>query len=183
VPNLPLDIERLQRLSDERLAALTAEGQELAFEALVARHRAALVQHCAALVGRADAEEAVQDALLRAYLALSRGRPVEHVGGWLWMIAHNRALDQLRLRRQRPTLAGGELGAPLVDEDPFAHRQDLRLVVEALGSLPHRQRTALVMRELEGRSYAEIESRLRASNGAVRQLLNRARAGLRAWAA
>ncbi len=77
---------------------------------------------------------------------------------------------------------GGPEAVPelTAETDPIERREHLRLVVEAVGSLPERQREALVMRELEGRSYAEIESRLRTSNGAVRQLLNRARAGVRA---
>ena len=97
-PRPPVAAGRLLRLSDEQLAALIFRGHEAAFEALVARHRPALVRHCTRLLGGADAEEAVQDALLRAYVALSRGRSVDHVRGWLWMIAHNRALNLLRSR-------------------------------------------------------------------------------------
>jgi RNA polymerase sigma factor (sigma-70 family) len=169
--------ELLEALTDEQLAELTAQGQDAAFEVLVARYRRALINHCAQLLGRADAEEAVQEALLRAYLALSRGHSVQRVGAWLWTIAHNTALNLLRTRGARPM--GGVAELP-TETDPFERREHLRLVVEAVGSLPDRQREALVMRELEGRSYAEIESRLRTSNGAVRQLLNRARAGVRA---
>jgi RNA polymerase sigma factor (sigma-70 family) len=169
--------ELLAPLTDEELAELIAQGHEQAFEALVARHRRVLVNHCSQLVGRADAEEAVQEALLRAYLSLSRGQSVQRVGAWLRTIAHNTALNLLRSRGARPM--AGEHEPPDVATDPFERREHLRLVLEALGSLPKRQREALVMRELEGRSYAEIESRLRTSNGAVRQLLNRARARIR----
>ena len=59
------------------------------------------------------------------------------------------------------------------------HRERLDALVGALLSLPARQRQALVMREFEGRSYDEIATRLGASNGAVRQLLNRARTSIR----
>lgn len=170
----------LDGLSDEQLGQLIAHGKDAAFEVLVARYRRALIGHCVQLLGPADAEEAVQEALLRAYLALSRGHSVQRVGPWLWTIAHNTALNLLRTRKARP-VGGAETVAELpADADPFERREHLRLVVEAVGSLPERQREALVMRELEGRSYAEIESRLRTSNGAVRQLLNRARAGVRA---
>jgi RNA polymerase sigma factor (sigma-70 family) len=169
--------ELLAPLTDEELADLIAQGHEEAFEALVARHRRVLVNHCSQLVGRADAEEAVQETLLRAYLSLSRGQSVQRVGAWLRTIAHNTALNLLRSRGARPV--AGEHEPTDVATDPFERREHLRLLLEALGSLPKRQREALVMRELEGRSYAEIESRLRTSNGAVRQLLNRARARIR----
>ncbi|HTX32751.1 MAG TPA: sigma-70 family RNA polymerase sigma factor [Solirubrobacteraceae bacterium] len=167
----------LQGLSDEKLAELIAQGDQAAFELLVTRHRRVLVNHCAQLVGRADAEEAVQEALLRAYLSLSRGHSVQRVSAWLRTIAHNTALNLLRARATRPVPGEHEPADPA--SDPFERREHLQLVLDALGSLPDRQREALVMRELEGRSYAEIESRLSTSNGAVRQLLNRARARVR----
>ncbi len=166
-------------LSDERLAELSADGLDSAFAMLVLRHRPALVCHCADLVGHTDAEEAVQEALLRAYLALSRGESVSRVGPWLRTIAHNAALNLLRARSARPTVNDQEPLASVLDVDVFERREKLRAVVAALAELPERQRQALVMRELEGRSYREIESRLQTSNGAVRQLLNRARAAVR----
>ncbi len=166
-------------LSDERLAKLSAEGIDSAFAMLVLRHRRALVFHCAELVGTADAEEAVQEALLRAYLALARGESVNHVGPWLRTIAHNAALNLLRARRSRPAVSREDPAHEAVGGDAFERRQSLRAVVSALEELPERQRRALVMRELEGRSYAEIEARLNTSNGAVRQLLNRARMAVR----
>lgn len=174
----PADL--LQGLTDEQLADLVTQGYDPAFEVLVERHRPGLVRHCSQLVGRADAEESVQEALLRAYLALSRGHPIRRVRPWLWTIAHNTALNQIRTRGARPTTSESDACHSHPAGDAFERREDLRLVVEALGALPERQREALVMRELEGRSYAEIESRLHTSNGAVRQLLNRARCALRA---
>ncbi len=166
-------------LSDERLAKLSADGIDSAFAMIVLRHRRTLVCHCAELVGQADAEEVVQETLLRAYLALARGESVNHVGPWLRTIAHNAAVNLLRARAARPAISSHEPEPELIAGDTFERRESLREVVRALEELPERQRQALVMRELEGRSYAEIEARLKASNGAVRQLLNRARATVR----
>ena len=64
-------------------------------------------------------------------------------------------------------------------EQPYQRREGLRTVVAAVSALPKRQRDALVLRELEGRSYDEIARELGISDGAVRQLLNRARTTLR----
>ena len=173
---------RLARLSlrmqgDARLAELAGLGSEAAFEAIVHRYRRALLAHCAQVVGNSDADEAVQEALLKAHRALAGGTPVHSLGPWLHAIAHNSALAVLAGRR-----AGAEYREDdvIVDATPEqVHRERLDALVGALLSLPARQRRALVMREFEGRSYDEIATRLGASNGAVRQLLSRARTSIR----
>lgn len=173
---------RLARLSlrvqgDARLAELAGLGSEAAFEAIVHRYRRALLAHCAQVVGDSDADEAVQEALLKAHRALAGGTSVHSVGPWLHAIAHNSALAMLAGRR-----AGAEYREDdqTVDAAPEqVHRERLEALVGALLSLPARQRQALVMREFEGRSYDEIATRLGASNGAVRQLLSRARTSIR----
>ena len=176
---------RLARLSlrmqgDERLAEMAGRGSEAAFEAIVHRYRGALVRHCARLLGDADADEAVQETLLKAHRALAAGATVHSLGAWLHAIAHNSALALLAGRRggaeYREDGGAGQTSSGVSDE---ARRERLDALVAAVLSLPDRQRQALVMREFEGRSYDEIAERLAASNGAVRQLLNRARASLR----
>jgi len=162
---------------DDRLAELVGQGSEAAFEAIVHRYRRALVRHCGQVVGDADADEAVQEALLKAHRALAGGTPVQRLGPWLHAIAHNSALAMLATRR-----AGAEYREDDVDvgaRSDQLRREHLDALTGALLSLPARQRRALVMREFEGRSYEEIAARLGASNGAVRQLLNRARASIR----
>jgi RNA polymerase sigma-70 factor (ECF subfamily) len=77
---------------DERLAELAGLGSEAAFEAIVHRYRRALLAHCAHVVGESDADEAVQEALLKAHRALAGGTPVHSLGPWLHAIAHNSAL-------------------------------------------------------------------------------------------
>jgi RNA polymerase sigma factor (sigma-70 family) len=170
----------LRTQSDERLTALARAGSEAGFEALVARHRRSLVRHCARILGDADAEEAVQEALVRAHAALRRGDAVRRAEPWLHTIAHNSALNVLRSRNARGEPSPRECfeGAG-AEDDSLERRLELRELVDVVGSLPVRQRHAIVMRELEGRSYTEIAERLDASPGAVRQLLNRARSTLR----
>jgi len=177
VPTSRLARLSLRMQSDERLAELAGRGSEAAFEAIVHRYRRALVRHCARVLGDADADEAVQEALLKSHRALAAGTPVQSLGPWLHAIAHNSALA---------ILAGRRVGAEYSDDDASIgaesdqlRREHLDALTRALLSLPARQRQALVMREFEGRSYDEIAARLGASNGAVRQLLNRARASMR----
>jgi len=178
VPPARLARSVLRTQPDERLAGLAASGSEAAFEAIVGRYRRSLVRQCTKIVGEADAEEAVQDALLRAHAALRRGAAIRDVRAWLHVITHNAALNVLRARTHRPECVPefdpghAELSGP-------EQRETLREVLAAVHSLPARQRQAIVMRELEGRSYDEIAVRLDTSNGAVRQLLQRARAAMR----
>jgi RNA polymerase sigma factor (sigma-70 family) len=171
----------LRTESDERLAELAASGSDAAFASLVDRYRHALVRHCRRLTGDSDAEEAVQIALVRAHRALVRGDEVRNVGAWLHAIAHNAALNLVRARSARPEPANGDIehccGAH--HDDGAAGREDFRELIDAVHALPERQRDAIVMRELEGRSYEEIAARMQTSSGAVRQLLNRARTALR----
>jgi len=159
---------------DERLAELVGHGSEAAFEAIVHRYRAPLIRHCARVVGETDADEAVQNALLKAHRALARGATVHSLGGWLHTIAHNSSLELLRQRPQALEYRE-HVAAVALEIEP--ERLDALVVV--LESLPARQRQAIVMRELEGRTYDEIAARLDTSNGAVRQLLNRARTSIR----
>jgi RNA polymerase sigma factor (sigma-70 family) len=170
----------LEGQTDERLAELVADGSVAAFELIVVRHRRSLIARCARIVGDGDAEEAVQDALVKAHAALARGDEVRNVRAWLHAVAHNTAVSLLRDRATNPGPANGAGHAPALDQDDqVERREELREVVAAVQALPERQRDALVMRELEGRSYEEIASRMGASHGAVRQLLNRARTALR----
>jgi RNA polymerase sigma factor (sigma-70 family) len=172
----------LRTQSDERLTALARAGHERAFEAIVERHRRPLLRHARRLLPEARAEEAVQQALLAAWAALARGDEVRHVGAWLHRIVHNAALNAVRGERDdyaelREWLQGA--GAP---EDELERRELLRETLASLASLPPRQREALLRVAVDGDSAEEAGSRLGLSEGAVRQLLYRARTALRAAA-
>jgi RNA polymerase sigma factor (sigma-70 family) len=170
----------LRSQSDERLGHLVRHGSEAAFELIVHRYRRSLVGHCVRILNSgADAEEAVQDALVSAHAALVNGNEVRSLGPWLHAVAHNSALQILRRRVARAECPQEDCNGHSSVDSSHAVRAELREVVDAVQSLPPRQRDAIVMRELEGRSYAEIATRLGASDGAVRQLLNRARRSVR----
>jgi RNA polymerase sigma factor (sigma-70 family) len=169
----------LRSQSDERLAELAGYGSAPAFEAIVHRYRRSLLRHCARVLGEGDAEEAVQDALINAHAALESGSEVRSLRPWLHAVAHNAAVGMLRRRAGRPECPQERCGSRLRQPSPELPQAELQAVVEAVRSLPPRQRDAIVMRELEGRSYEEIAGRLGTTDGAVRQLLNRARRSMR----
>ncbi len=170
----------LRTQSDERLRELVTYGSDAAFEAIVHRYRRSLVGHCVRILGsKADAEEAVQEALVSAHAALTKGTEVRSLGPWLQAVAHNAALQSLRRRTARAECPEQECNGHSSVEPAHAMRDELRDLVRAVQELPPRQRDAIVMRELEGRSYEEIAARLGATDGAVRQLLNRARRSMR----
>lgn len=173
----------LARETDERLAALVREGDENAFAALVERYRRPLERHCRRTLPPARAEDALQQAFARAYLALVRGAEPASVRGWLYTIAHNTAVNGLRDRQAESLDEVADLHAQRQPDDILAGREALRSVVRAVGGLPSRQRHVLVRQELDGRSHEQIASELGLTTGAVRQLAHRARASVRAAAA
>jgi RNA polymerase sigma factor (sigma-70 family) len=126
-----------------------------------------------------DAEDVTQTTFLKAYRALQKGDRPRHGRRWLITIAHNTCRTRLRDAKRRPQEVALEpdlAGSAPRDEDVDV---DVRELVQALGALSFNQRAALVMRELEGRSYAGIAQMLDVSTSAVETLLFRARRALR----
>ncbi len=126
-----------------------------------------------------DAEDVAQTTFLKAYRAFQSGDRPQHARQWLITIAHNTCLTRLRDAKRRPQEVALEpdlAGSAPRDEGVDV---DVRELVKALGALSFNQRSALVMRELEGRSYADIAQILDVSSSAVETLLFRARRALR----
>jgi RNA polymerase sigma factor (sigma-70 family) len=165
--------------SDDRLARLAADGLDSAFEHLVRRHRPKLVRACSRILPGPQAEDAVQQSLLNAHQALRRNGAPERFEPWLHQIAVNAALKELR--RTPDDLPLDEALVIGVEQPPESQerRETLQQTIAAIGALPVRQRRALILRELEGRSHAEIARSLGLSSGAVRQLIHRARSSVR----
>jgi len=170
----------LRTQSDERLVDLVRAGNDAAFEAIVARYRRPLLRHCIRILSEERAEDVVQQAFVRALGAMRADERPLDLRPWLYTIAHNAALNALRDRTVPSGTLEEEIDGVERPEQAFERREGLREVVAAVGALPERQRDALVLRALEGRSYDEIALKLGVSDGAVRQLLNRARNTLRA---
>ena len=161
---MPLGTPLLRLRSDEQLLALFRAGSEDAFGVIHDRYRQRLFAYvrqmlCAA--PRQDAEDVLQDVFVRAYGALRADAREVNLRAWLYRVAHNRCIDHLR----RPTPPPAEIfemsRKPLHDPIEEAQwREDLSRLVEDVGRLPDQQRSALLMREIDGMSYADLASAL-----------------------
>jgi len=150
---------------------------DLTFEGLYRGHAGDVYRYTLAVLHNpADAEDAMQTTFLNAYRSVRSGRRPEKVSNWLIAIAHNVCRERFRRQARRPEEVPllGEVAAPEVEEIVTADE-----IRSALGQLSFNQRSALVLRELEGRSYAEIAEILELSVSAVETLLFRARRALR----
>jgi RNA polymerase sigma factor (sigma-70 family) len=175
----PLPAPLLRLRSDEQLLALFRAGREDAFRVLHDRYHERLLAYVRHMLrGHSDAEDVVQDVFLRAYGALRAGERGIAVRPWLYRVAHNRCIDYVR-RAPAPPLQPDELLPGGTDPVAEAERREaLRRLVADLHALPAPQRSALIIRELEGLSYADLAAALDTTVPAVKSLLVRARTGL-----
>ena len=197
------------RIDEITLLQLAREGDESAFGDLVGPYRAELRAHCYRLIGSlSDAEDALQEALLRAWRGLAGFEGRGSVRSWLYAIVTNVALDVTRHRSRRelpvafgPSAStGADLDPPLIEQawlDPYPDHWltgDARLSPEAryeqresielafliaLHYLPPLQRAVLLLREVVGFSTAEIASQLSTTAPSVNSALQRARRSVR----
>jgi RNA polymerase sigma-70 factor (ECF subfamily) len=162
------------------MTPLLAQGSRVdrSFERLYRRHVADVYHYALAVLRNAsDAEDVTQTTFLNAYRAYQRGERPQAAQNWLIAIAHNVCRQRFRQSTRRPQeVAFDEDVADTIVDDDAPSAQDIR---NALAHLAFNQRAALVMRELEGRSYAEIGEILGLSVSAVETLIFRARRALR----
>jgi RNA polymerase sigma-70 factor (ECF subfamily) len=155
------------------------ESLDATFEQFYREHVSGVYQYTLAVLGNSsDAEDVTQQTFLNAYRAFQRGERPKKAHNWLIKIAHNvcrmRWRQSSRRLQEVPLESAGEPAAP--DND----RPLLDEVLGALAKLPFNQRAAIVMREVEDRSYVEIAEVLGVTVPAVEALLFRARGNLRA---
>jgi RNA polymerase sigma factor (sigma-70 family) len=177
---IAIGIPLLRLRSDEQLVALFRAGHEDAFRVIHDRYEKRLLAYARQMLPRGqDAEDALQDVFVRAYSGLrSNGRELA-LRAWLFRVAHNRCIDELR----RPALPPPEVLEQITRtaQDPAVEldrRESLRRLIADVRRLPEQQRSALLMREMGGVSYAELACTLGTSVPAVKSLLVRARIAL-----
>jgi RNA polymerase sigma factor (sigma-70 family) len=169
----------LSAQSDERLVELARDGSEPAFEAIVQRYRGPLHHYSARIAPRSSVDDIVQHAFISAYRRIQDNGCELTLKPWLFRVAHNAALDALRREARGFEELDESMDGVERPDQALERKESLRALVSALGGLPERQRSAILLRELEGRSYQEIERELGLAGGALRQLLYRARTSLR----
>jgi RNA polymerase sigma-70 factor, ECF subfamily len=150
------------------------------FEELVQNIRPELHRYCARMVGSVvDAEDVVQDALAKAYYALPTLSSIANLRGWLFRIAHNKAIDELRHANQQHTEYLDEQALTAEVDVPL---EDLELVAVALTvflQLTPRQRSCVILKDVIGCSLAEISELLDATVGEIKAALHRGGTRLR----
>lgn len=171
---------------DWELIARVGAQDRAAFSELVERHHRRLLRVCERLLGDPeDARDAVQEVFLKVLRKAAGFRPQALVSTWLYRIAVNHCLNQLRRRRLvrmislSPAGGGDEAGIDPPEERPdaqreLAARQRWRATRRAIAALPPGQRAVLVLARFEGLSYREIADTLGITLGAVESRLVRA---------
>jgi RNA polymerase sigma-70 factor, ECF subfamily len=193
-------------VQERELLAAARSGDEDAFRRIVEPHQAALHAHCYRMLGSLpDAEDALQETLLRAWRGLSGFEGRSSIRSWLHRIATNACLDAIARRPKRvlpvdygpPTPPPGEAGEPLVEsvwiepypdetlgaesgyaapEARYEQREAVELAfIAALQHLPARQRAVLILRDVLGFSAREVSESLATTVASVNSALQRAR--------
>ena len=161
-------------------------GDASAFDALFRRWSGPLLRYLERMLRDAGtAEELVQEVFLRVHRARERYQPEARFSTWLYRIATNLALNELRRpRRREPHRSADDADAPALVADgaaPEAVVDARRLgawALRELAALPENQRAALCLSAVEGLSYAEVAEALEVSEAAVKALVHRARSAL-----
>lgn len=174
---------------ERRIIAQVCAGDANAFEALVVSYQKQVYNLALRTVGNEeDAADMTQEVFLRAYRALGTFRGESKFSVWLYRLTMNVCIDFLRSRRRHPTVsltaADEDDEQPQFDipadeasgpEQQLARSELRRAVVRGLDQLPDDARRILILRELDGLSYAEIGKVLRLEPGTVKSRLFRAR--------
>jgi RNA polymerase sigma-70 factor (ECF subfamily) len=185
-----------EAMSDHRLLEATREGDEAAFAELVRRYRNQITNYVYRMTNDYDlAVDLAQETFLRVYAAADRYQSSFAFSTYIYRIATNLAISELRRRKRRRLVSlstffqpreSGEESCEL-DVTDTVPLQDVTMVEDerrgavtrAIATLPEKYRAPLVLRDVEGRSYEEIARILEMSEGTVKSRINRARAFLR----
>ena len=178
-----LDGERIR--ADQATMAAIAAGDRAAFSRVVGDLSPILLRFARTMLAAnpADAEEVVQEALIRLWQQAATWRPAGRISTWLHQVVYRLSIDQLRRRRPSVDIEG--LAIDFVDTAPLPGarlelREDVRAVQAAVAALPVRQRTAIVLCHYQGLSQTHAAAVMGIGEDAYESLLARGRRSLRA---
>lgn len=174
--------------SEEALIEKAASGDGAAFTELMSQHEgrmyAVALRMCS---NREDAQDCLQDAMLRVYRSLSSFKGQSSFSTWLYRITMNTCLDEIRRRKTRTAASLDDLldsgWSPSDEYDvPEQHAvvsEQRRTIERAISELPEDMRSAVILRDVQGYSYDEIADMLEANIGTVKSRISRGRERLR----
>lgn len=166
-------------LSDSALAEKASGGDARAFEEIYRRYHQAVYRYCRSIVGNDhDAMDALQGTMTKALRSIPGGGSEVRLKPWLYRVAHNECIDLIRRRRHHADVEDIDPESTSRTESDAAVRDRLRQVLKDIDHLPERQRSALVMRELNGLGFDEIGDALGTSASVSRQTVYEARVAL-----
>ncbi len=161
-------MQKLAKVTDDVLVQSYANGNNDAFDTLLARHQGRLLNYIIQLTGnRQQAEDVFQETFVKAIITIRKGNYTENgkFGAWLARIARNLVIDQFRQEKAEPTLSTDDDGVDILNRKELSEhtvedgmvelqiRDDVRRLIR---ELPEQQRQVLVMRYYQGLSFKEI---------------------------
>ena len=173
---------------DDRMVELALDGDSRAFELLMEKHESKMYAVALRMCkNREDAQDCLQDAMLRIYKALPSFKGQSSFSTWAYRITMNTCLDDLRRKKVRQAQSLDqmlEVGWSPVDENNSTERhiensELKRNLSKAIQTLPEEMRAAVVLRDVQGFSYEEIASILSTNVGTVKSRISRGREKLR----
>lgn len=190
----------LRTLGDREVVALAKAGKEAAYRELLSRYERPVFSLIFRMVrDRALAEDLAQETFIKVLNALDSYRPEFKFSSWIFKIANNAAIDQLRKRELDTLSLDGAPGARTAEEveatalqavdrteSPLAELESRELgseIEQAIGRLRPEYRTAILLRHVEGRAYEEIAEVMDLPLGTVKTYIHRARLELREYLA
>lgn len=171
----------------------TRAGNERAFESLVHKYQKHIYYASYHLThNHADADDILQETMIRFYEAVQANKNIDHLPGWLYRVAVNLSIDKMRYEKRRPAKSLDSMkedlesdNIPIADKTIPSAREELitlerrRLVRKVIDELPIQQRTIVILHDLQGLTVKEIAVILEKAEGTVKATLFMAHKKLR----
>ncbi len=187
---LAVSSRSIEAVSDHELLALIRDGDEAAFQEIVRRYRNPITNFVYRMIDDYERSvELAQETFIRVYTSASRYQANYSFSTYIYRIASNLAISELRRRKRRKFVSlfspftnddGEQIEMDLPDLNPLQDESLIeterrQAVARAITSLPEKYRVAIVLRDVEGLSYDRIAEVLKLSEGTVKSRINRAR--------
>ena len=193
ITSFELELDQEAPTTDNSLVREFISGNDTAFTQLVTRYKDSLTNYLNMMIGDYDtAVDLCQETFLRVYRNIGRYSNLYQFSTWIYRIATNLAIDEIRYRRRRGRVfyrnvwknrhseENGGLEFELTDyrrnpRDEMLRKESSRVLGDAIRSLPEKYRTAFIMKEVQGLPYETIAKVLNCSAGTIKSRLHRAR--------